>query len=174
ACHSFGGSQYQLGNWQVGYENLYSHFLGVMAGADMSFGPSGMYEAVSVLDHPRILFDREILKSIDEISDGMEVNTQTLAFDMMKEVGHRNAYIGHKESAKAYRTMWRQDSILYEDGSAEGRKWRNPVDVARETITWILENHQPETLPADVKVEIRNIVSAADQDEELGKAVRGH
>lgn len=174
ACHSFGGSQYQLGNWQVGYENLYSHFLGVMAGADMSFGPSGMYEAVSVLDHPRILFDREILKSIDEISDGMEVNTQTLAFDMMKEVGHRNAYIGHKESAKAYRTMWRQDLILYEDGSAEGRKWRNPVDVARETITWILENHQPETLPADVKVEIRNIVSAVDQDEELGKAVRGH
>ncbi len=28
ACHSFGGSQYELGNWQAGYENLYSHFLG--------------------------------------------------------------------------------------------------------------------------------------------------
>ena len=132
ACHSFGGSQYELGNWQAGYENLYSHFLGVMAGADMSFGPSGMYEAVSLLDHPRILFDREILMGIDEITDGMQVNSQTLAFDMMKGVGHRNAYIGHKESAKAYRTMWRRESILYEDGSGEGRKWRDPVDVARD------------------------------------------
>jgi len=36
ACHSFGGSQYELGNWQVGYENVYSHFLAVMAGADRS------------------------------------------------------------------------------------------------------------------------------------------
>jgi trimethylamine--corrinoid protein Co-methyltransferase len=174
ACHSFGGSQYELGNWQAGYENIYSHFLGVMAGADMSFGPSGMYEAVSVLDHPRILFDREIVKTIDEITDGMEVNPQTLSFDMIKKVGHRNAYIGEKESAKAYRTMWRQESILFEDGSAEGRKWRDPVDVARETVEWIIENHQPETLPADVKAEIRNNVSKADQDEELAKAVRGH
>jgi hypothetical protein len=48
------------------------------------------------------------------------------------------------------------------------------VNVARETISWILENHQPETLPADVKAEIRNIVSKADQDEELAMAVRGH
>lgn len=174
ACHSFGGSQYELGNWQAGYENFYSHFLGVMAGADMSFGPSGMYEAVSVLDHPRILFDREILSCIDEITDGMEVNSQTLSFDMIKEVGHRNAYIGHKESAKAYRTMWRQESILYEEGSAEGRKWRDPVGVARETISWILENHNPEPLPEDVKKEVHRIVSAADQDEELVNAVRGH
>jgi trimethylamine:corrinoid methyltransferase-like protein len=104
----------------------------------------------------------------------MEVNPQTLSFDMIKKVGHRNAYIGEKESAKAYRTMWRQESILFEDGSAEGRKWRDPVDVARETVEWIIENHQPETLPADVKAEIRNIVSKADQDEELAKAVRGH
>lgn len=174
ACHSFGGSQYELGNWQLGYENIYSHFLGVMAGADMSFGPSGMYEAVSLLDHPRILFDREILMTIDEVTEGMEVNTQTLSFDLMKEVGHRNAYIGHKESAKAYRRMWRSDSILFEDGSAEGRKWRDPVDVAREAVTWILENHQPDTLPVEVKAELRRIVSTADQDEELVKAVRGH
>jgi hypothetical protein len=70
--------------------------------------------------------------------------------------------------------MWRRESILYEDGKAEGRKWRDPVDVAREAITWILENHKPEPLPEGVQKEIRRIVTAADQDEELKKAVRGH
>lgn len=167
ACHSFGGSQYELGNWQAGYENLYSHFLAVMAGADMSFGPSGMYEAVSLLDHPRILFDREILQVIDEVTDGMEVNSHTLSFDMIKELGQHGTYISHKETAKAYRSIWRRESILYEDGKAEGRKWRDPVDVAREAISWILENHKPEPLPADVKQEVRRIVTAADQDEDL-------
>jgi trimethylamine--corrinoid protein Co-methyltransferase len=173
ACHSFGGSQYELGNWQAGYENLYSHFLAVMAGADMSFGPSGMYEAVSLLDHPRILFDREILQVIDEITDGMEVNTKTLSFDMIKKIGQHGSYIGNKETIKAYRSIWRRESILYEDGKAEGRKWRDPVEVAREATCWILENHHPEPLPADVKEEVRRIVAAADQDEDLKKEARG-
>jgi trimethylamine--corrinoid protein Co-methyltransferase len=173
ACHSIGGSQYELGNWQAGYENLYSHFLAVMAGADMSFGPSGMYEAVSLLDHPRILFDREMLQVIDEITDGMVVNSQTLAFDMIREIGPLGAYISHKESAKAYHKIWRRESILYEDGRAEGRKWRDPVEVARETISWILENHKPDPLSEDVKQELRKIVDAADNDEEVGKEVSG-
>ena len=169
ACHSFGGSQYELGNWQAGYENLYSHFLAVMAGADMSFGPSGMYEAVSLLDHPRILFDRELLLVIDEITDGIDVNPKTLSFDRIKEIGQHGAYIGHKETVKAYRSIWRRESILYEDGKAEGRKWRDPVEVAREAISWILENHKPEPLPADIKQEIRKIVAAADKDDDFKK-----
>jgi len=173
ACHSFGGSQYELGNWQAGYENLHSHFLAVMAGADMSFGPSGMYEAVSLLDHPRILFDREILRVIDEITDGVQVTSKTLAFDMIKQIGQRGAYISHKETIKAYRSMWRRDSILYEDGKPEGRKWRDPVEVAREAVRWILENHNPDPLPDDVRQEIRKLVDAADQDESLRREIKG-
>lgn len=174
ACHSFGGSQYELGNWQVGYENLYSHFLAVMAGADMSFGPSGMYEAVSLLDHPRILFDREIIQVIDEISNGMEVNSKTLAFDMIKKIGQHGSYISQKETAKETRTMWRGESILFEDGKEEGRKWRDPVDVAREAIQWILDNHNPEPISEDVKKELRSLVAAADVDEDLKKEISGH
>jgi trimethylamine--corrinoid protein Co-methyltransferase len=174
ACHSFGGSQYELGNWQAGYENLYTHFLAVMAGADMSFGPSGMYEAVSLLDHPRILFDREILRLIDQVTDGITVDQQTLSFDMIKDVGQHGDYTGLRETATAYRKIWQKDSILYEDGKAEGRKWRDPVEVARETIGWILENHDPQPLSEDVVKEISKIVDTADNDEMLAKEVSGH
>lgn len=139
----------------------------------MSFGPSGMYEAVSLLDHPRILFDRELLQVIDKVTDGFEVNQQTLAFDMIKEYGQTPNYLYHKETAKASRTMMRQESILYVDGRAEGRKWRDPVEVARETISWILENHKPDPLSEDVKQELRKIVDTADQDEDLVKEVYG-
>ena len=173
ACQSFGGSQFELGNWQGGYENLHSHFLAAMAGADMSFGPSGMYEAVSLLDHPRILFDREMLQVIDKITDGIQVNAQTLSFDMIKEIGQRGSYISHKETAKAYRTMWRGESILYEDGQDEGRKWRDPVGVAREAISWILENHKPTPIDESVSKELRRIVDRADNDEALKARVRG-
>ncbi len=145
-----------------------------MAGADMSFGPSGMYEAVSLLDHQRILFDREIVQVIDEVTNGMDVNEKTLCFDLIKEIGQEGSYIGHKESAKGYRTLWRKESILYVDGKPEGRKWRDPVDVSREAVSWILENHKPEPISEDVKKELRELVSAADVDEDLKREVSGH
>jgi trimethylamine--corrinoid protein Co-methyltransferase len=132
-----------------------------------------MYEAVSVLDHPRILFDREILRVIDEVTDGMKVNDQTLSFDMIKKLGQTGSYISQKETAKAYRSIMNRDSILYDDGKPEGRKFRDPVEVARESISWILENHNPDPLPEDVKKEIRRIVAAADQDEKLSKGIGG-
>lgn len=59
----------------------------------MSFGPSGMIEAVSLLDMRRILFDREIFQSIEIITDGIEVNDNTLAFDMVRKAGPRGMFI---------------------------------------------------------------------------------
>ncbi len=164
ACLSFGGSQWKLNNWQVGIENVYVHLLAVMAGADMSFGPSGMIEAVSLLDMRRILFDREILQVVDTITDGFEVNDHTLAFDMVREVGPRGMFLAHKRTAKEARRLW-PPSILFEEPTRPDERYRDPVEVAHEAIQWILENHRPEPLPEDVRQELRRIVAAAERDE---------
>ncbi|MFC2046360.1 trimethylamine methyltransferase family protein [Chloroflexota bacterium] len=170
ACMSFGGSQWKLGNWQAGIENLYVHLLAVMAGADMSFGPSGMIEAVSLLDMRRILFDREIVQAIDIITDGFEVNEHTLAFDMVREVGHRGMYVTQRRTANEVPQLW-PPSILFENPRRRDEKYGDPVEVAHEAIEWILENHQPAPLPEDVKQELGRIVAAAEQDEELKKSL---
>ncbi len=173
ACMSFGGSAQKLGGWQVGIENFWTHFLTVMSGADMSFGPSGMYEAVSLLDMRRILFDREIVQALDIMTNGIEVNENTLAVDMIREVGPRGMFINQKRTVKETRNLW-PPSILFEDSPEPDQRYRDPVEVAHEGIEWILENHKPEPLPADVKQELRKIVDIADQDETLKKEVRGH
>jgi trimethylamine--corrinoid protein Co-methyltransferase len=170
ACLSFGGSQWKLNNWQAGIENLYVHLLAVMAGADMSFGPSGMIEAVSLLDMRRILFDREILQAIDIITNGIEVSDDTLAFDMVREVGPRGMFLTHRRTAKEARKLW-PPSILFENPKHPEEKYRDPVEVAHQAIEWILENHQPEPLAEDVKQELGRIVAAAEQDEELRKSL---
>jgi trimethylamine--corrinoid protein Co-methyltransferase len=170
ACLSFGGSQWKLNNWQAGIENLYVHLLAVMAGADMSFGPSGMIEAVSLLDMRRILFDREILQVIDIITDGFEVNDTTLAFDMIREVGPRGMFLAHKRTAKEMRKLW-PPSILFEPPQDRDEKYRDPVEIAHAAIEWILKNHQPAPLPEDVRQELARMVAAAEEDEELKKSL---
>ncbi len=166
SCLSFGGSAWRLNNWQVGIENVYAHLLAVMAGADMSFGPSGMIEAVSLLDMRRILFDREILQAIDIITNGIEVSDTTLAFDMLREIGPRGMFLGQRRTAKELPKLW-PPSILFEKPNRTGEKYGDPSEVAHEAIDWILKNHRPAPLPEEVRQELRQIVAAADQDENL-------
>jgi trimethylamine--corrinoid protein Co-methyltransferase len=173
ACLSFGGSQYKLNNWQAGIENFFAHLLAVMAGADMSFGPSGMIEAVSLLDMRRILFDREIFQAIDIVTDGIEVSDDTLAFDMVREVGPRGMFLVDRRTAKEVRKLW-PPSILFEEPKLPGEKYRDASEVAHEAIDWILKNHRPAPLPEEVRQEIRRIVTAADQDENLKREIKGH
>jgi trimethylamine--corrinoid protein Co-methyltransferase len=166
SCMSFGGSAYKLNSWQAGIENLYVHLLAVMAGADMSFGPSGMIEAVSLLDMRRILFDREILQAIDIITNGIEVSDTTLAFEMIREVGPLGMFLGQRRTAKELPRLW-PPSILFEKPRLPEERYRDPLEVAHEAIDWILKNHQPAPLPEEVKRELRRIVAAADRDENL-------
>ncbi len=172
SCLSFGGSAWRLNNWQVGIENVYAHLLAVMAGADMSFGPSGMIEAVSLLDMRRILFDREILQAIDIITNGIEVSDTTLAFDMLREIGPRGMFLGQRRTAKELPKLW-PPSILLEKPNRTGEKYRDPSEVAHEAIDWILKNHRPAPLPEEVRQELRQIVAAADQDENLKRGRTG-
>jgi len=169
---SFGGNAYTLNSWQVGIENVYGHLLSVMAGADMSFGPSGLIEAVTLLDMTRILFDREIFQAIDIITKGIEVNDNTLAFDMIREVGPRGTFLGQKRTAKELPKLW-PPSILFEKSKLAGEKYRNPVEIAHQVIDWILKNHHPSPLDENVKRELRKIVAAADRDENLKREIRG-
>jgi len=168
---AFGGSAHQLNSWQVGVENVYAPLLAIMAGADMSFGPSGIIESDLVLDMPRILFDREIFQAIDIITKGVEVSDRTLGFDMIREVGPRGMFLGQKRTAEELPKLW-PPSILFEKSKVAGEKYRNAEEVARQSIDWVLKNHHPAPLADDVKQEIRKIVAAADRDENLKKELK--
>jgi len=169
---SFGGNAYELNSWQVGIENVLGHLLSVMAGADMSFGPSGLLEAVSLLDMARIFFDEENFRALDILTQGIQVNDKTLAFDMIKEKGPRGTFIAEKRTAEEFRKLW-PSSILFELSKDSGKKYRNPAEVARDAIDWVLKNHHPAPLDEKVEQELRRIVDAADRDENLKKEIRG-
>ncbi len=42
--------------------------------------------------------------------------------------------------------------------------YRDPVEVARERVAWIRENHRPEPLDPHKAAELTRILSAADRD----------
>jgi hypothetical protein len=45
-----------------------------------------------------------------------------------------------------------------------GGNYRDPEEVAREKVDWILENHHPEPLDEAVRVELQRILAAAERE----------
>ena len=43
-------------------------------------------------------------------------------------------------------------------------KYRDPIEVARERVRWILDNHQPQPLEQAQKTELARILAAADRE----------
>jgi len=81
-------------------------------------------------------------------------------------------FLGQRRTAKELPKLW-PPSILFEKPKLPGEKYRDPFEVADEAIDWILKNHQPAPLPEDVQRELRKIVTAADQDENLKRGPTG-
>jgi trimethylamine---corrinoid protein Co-methyltransferase len=54
-----------------------------------------------------MILDNEYLSAIKRLAAGCEVNEETLAFDVVKEVGIGNSFIGHEHTASHFRTeLW--------------------------------------------------------------------
>jgi hypothetical protein len=49
----------------------------------------------------------------------------------------------------------------------EGGGYRDPIEVAREKVEWILEHHRPEPLEDAHQAELKRILEAAER--ELGR-----
>jgi len=81
--------------------------------------------------------------------------------DVIEKVGPGGHYLSQKHTRKHMRTSWVPG--LGHELDAEA-KFRDPNDVARERLAWILENHETEPLPEDKQQEVARILAAADQE----------
>jgi trimethylamine--corrinoid protein Co-methyltransferase len=117
-------------------------------------GATGSLETVVIIDELADMYRR--------IINGMEVNDETLATDVISEVGPGGHYLAHKHSLKyVKKEHWMPkliDRTRYEMWSNTGRK--DMVTRAREKISGILKDHRPEPLPEDVIEEIRRIIES--------------
>jgi trimethylamine--corrinoid protein Co-methyltransferase len=104
----------------------------------------------------------ELIEYVRRFMSGMEVNAETLALEVIDEVGPHGHYLDHKHTLKHYREEWYPellDTSKYEDWVAAGSKTLG--QRACDKLDQILAEHQPEPLPADVQKRIDEIVERA-------------
>ena len=135
-----------------------------MAGANLIYG-LGMIEMGMTIDYGQLVMDNEFAKMIKYSLQGIPVNDETLAVDVMHDVGPAKDFLGHDHT---FRHMEEQsqpsliDRRMREDWQTAGGKdlYQRALEKARH----ILEKHEPEPLPDGVQDTMREIVEEAEKE----------
>jgi len=126
---------------QCGYESSITNLLCALAGAKFIHDAGGLMEFALTVSYEKLVIDNEILGMVMRAVKGIEVDDETLAFDLLKEVGPG----GHFVSSKHTRSHMRGEHYEPTLSNREFRqKWekQGSKDIfvrAKERVEEILE-----------------------------------
>ena len=125
-----------------------------------------MLEMGMTMSYEQFLIDEEIVKMIRRVLQGIPVNKETIALDVIKSVGPAGNYLTQKHTRDFMRqelsTTTLIDRKMRESWENAGSK--DISQVANEKAKDILENYKPTPLPDDVKKKIRDIVKEGEEE----------
>ena len=158
-----------MSDYQSGHEKTITALLPALAGANLIYG-LGMIEMGMTFDFAQLVLDEEVAQMVKCAVNGIPVNDETLAVDVIKEIGIGKDFLSHDSTYRHMRSLSAPkifDRAMREDWEQAGR-----VDIytkATEKAREILETHVPEPLADDVRKEIRLIVEKAETELGLSK-----
>jgi trimethylamine--corrinoid protein Co-methyltransferase len=152
------GTDAQVPGWQSAAEAESSLLLCALSGAETGSG-LGLVESCTLLYPESILLDADVYHRVRIESSHLDTSPEAMALDVIKSVGPRGNFLAHRHT----RTHFRQRQFSGLTGQpSPGGGIRDPQEVAREKIDWILANHHPEPLDGVQKAELTRILAAAD------------
>ena len=157
---AFGTESVNPGTWQSAADVALDPLLISLAGVEWATG-IGLNRSFTLLHPEAIIYDDELYNKARYALADLEVSPETIALDVIEKVGPGGHYLSQKHTRTHMRSSWVPG--LSHELDAES-KFRDPTDVARERMAWILENHEVEPLPEDKQKEINRILTTADKE----------
>jgi len=158
------GTDAQAPGPQAAWEKVVSGLFPVLAGCDVAVG-TGLVDACTTLPFEELVIDDEICKIVFRLAEGIEVNDETLALDLIHSIGPSGHYLTEKHTLKHFKEHFIpkiSNRKAYDTWKREGAK--SVIDVAREKTKEILKTHQPAPLEDDVQREIKEIIERANKE----------
>ena len=150
---------------QIRHEKTLTGLLPALAGSNMIYG-AGMIEMGMTMSYEQLLIDAEIIKMIKRVMQGIAVNNETLAADVIKAVGPAGTYLSQKHTRQHMKAESSQTKLIdrrsYEAWQKLGS--RDIFSLANEEAIKILETHKVAPLPDPVVRELQSIIEEAESE----------
>lgn len=153
-----GCSDSKLPDEQAAAEAAFSILLETLAGAQMAHDV-GYLEGGMTNSIEQIVICDELIAYTKQFMRPLEINDETLALDLINEVGPEGNYLTCDHTLKHFKEDWYPklfDRRNFEDWQKAGSKTLR--QRAREKALKLLTTHKPEPLSADVQAQIDAIV----------------
>lgn len=149
-------------DWQAGIENSLSTFMASLVMSDMLLGV-GFLHGSRIWSYEQMLMDCEIFSIIHKVMQGMPINDDTLALDVIRSVGPEGNFLAQKHTIKHMREIFlpkyfdRRSYSAWEEKKDGAREW------AHENAIQILNNHQPDPIDPALDAELHHILASIDE-----------
>lgn len=153
-----GLSDSKLPDAQAGYEFAINALLGALSGANIVYG-AGALESALTIDYAKLVMDAEAMGYIRKIINGIEITSDTLALDIIHEVGPGGEFLTHEHTfahlkdQSQVKVFNRQTRTAWEAAGA-----MDTAENAYGKALQILETHKVAPLPQGAAEELTRII----------------
>jgi trimethylamine--corrinoid protein Co-methyltransferase len=150
---------------QAASEAVMSVYNSFMAGTNL-IHHAGSLEGGLTASLASLVMCDEIIAMVKQIGKGIEVTDESLALDLLKEIGPGGEFLSHDHTFDHFRD-WFQPIVI------DRSNWETWTNAGSKTyqdrlvpeVERLLEAHQPEALDEKLIQEMKNIISLADKKE---------
>jgi len=157
-------SDSKISSSQTAFEKTLTGVSAALSGADLIVGIGGL-ETGLTFDYGQAVLDDEIVRLIKHLTQGFEVNSESLSADLIDEVGHFGEFLSHSSTLKKMKSLSQTylfDRCNREDWENKGRpeSYTRALERAKE----ILRTHIPKPLDETAVKQMRTIVEEAEKE----------
>ncbi len=154
-----GMSDSKFPDFQGGAERAYTTTCAATSGANIIYESAGMYASLLSVCPESLLIDNDILGASLRITRGIEVNEETLSFDVLKDVclGNKGHYLGTGQTLEVMQTEYIYpdfgDRLSPNEWTEQGKPVLLEKAAARKNE--ILSNYHPMHISDEIDLQIR-------------------
>ncbi|HEY45517.1 MAG TPA: hypothetical protein G4O14_01895 [Anaerolineae bacterium] len=149
-------------DWQAAVDNSFSSFMAVSTLSDMLLG-AGLLHGSRIFSYEMLLMDAEIWSILHAMFKGIDVNQESLALDVIREVGPGGTFLTQRHTLEHMGHLWlptlmdRRPYSVWEEKRDGVREWA--LARARQ----ILSEEPSEPLDPELKNEFLKIIEIVEQ-----------
>lgn len=136
-----------------------------LAGANMIYG-LGMLEGGMTWDYAQMIMHNEMAKMILHTVKGMSITDESMALDVLSEVGPGGEYISHEHTFEHFNELSKAN--LLDRNNRDAWEAAGCVDIVEKSYTQakdILENFKdPAPLPESIQRQLQEVVKEAEAE----------
>jgi trimethylamine--corrinoid protein Co-methyltransferase len=153
-------------NWQAGIDNSLSTLMASLVMSDMLLGV-GLLDGSRVWSYEQMLMDCEIFSIVHRMMEGIPINDETLALDVIHSVGPGGHFLTQEHTREHLTDLWIPSLMDRRPYDVWEEERDGPRDWACAKAQEILATHHPQPLEPQLSRELQHIV--ADVEKEMGR-----